>query len=629
MSLFIVIEGADGSGKETQFRLTNERLKAVGHDVVTFDFPRYEKSSSHFVKSYLNGDYGPASEISPYTASMFYALDRYEAAPQIREALKADKIVLANRYVGSNMAHQGAKFGSLGQQRGFFIWADSLEFELLGIPRPTINIFLRVPPEISYTLITQKGARSYTDKQRDQHEADLDHIRKAVTTYDLLCKLFPKDFRAVECAHNGQIMNITEINDRIWDIVKPLLPEPSRKGKGVVLNLSSHDDSSLASTSPSQKNRSGFSLLAADTIAAMSETTPSSSEAWSSLESRDKLKFYTPNELRGRLRKEYQKGMQEILNLYLKMHRRVSGLAKNINKSELYAALASVIPLGVLVESQIAPNVLANPSLMAKLASSDITEVKALAEPGTADNEPRAVEEIIKRLAETRLPQNLADADETVKLLEPRPRNEFELLIESMYPYSNLSRAEIAAQIDIWTYAQKQAALKTALNKYPDSILELTSYRFDVLSDRLTLRHMLKNNLAKAIHAQNVTPRYGYEVPEIIEQTQLDDDFLEAFDHSLELYNRLQSAGKESIGAYTILLGHKTRWQFSVTGAQLALSVKEKWPVKYRHFSQLLIEAVSELHPHIARALMQSSASKKQATLKSKPEVVKVKKSTT
>src|SRR5438309_125915 len=108
--IFIVLEGADGSGKATQFRLLAERLRAVGYDVAVFDFPRHDRPSSHFVRSYLNGEYGPAKEVSPYTASLFYALDRFEAAPAIRQALSEGKVVLSNRYVGSNMAHQGAKF---------------------------------------------------------------------------------------------------------------------------------------------------------------------------------------------------------------------------------------------------------------------------------------------------------------------------------------------------------------------------------------------------------------------------------------------------------------------------------------------------------------------------------------
>src|SRR5665213_680258 len=148
--ILIVLEGSDGSGKTTQFNLLSERLKATGYDVSVFDFPRYDKDSSYFIKQYLNGNYGPASTISPYTASLFYALDRYEAAKDIRQQLAQGKIVICNRYVGSNMAHQGAKFGDPAEQRGFFVWEDNLEFQMLNIPRPDISLFLRVPAEVSY-----------------------------------------------------------------------------------------------------------------------------------------------------------------------------------------------------------------------------------------------------------------------------------------------------------------------------------------------------------------------------------------------------------------------------------------------------------------------------------------------
>ena len=114
---FIVIEGTDGSGKGTQFKLLAEHLRGLGHDVETFDFPQYDKPSSYFVREYLNGKYGPAGEVGPYTGSLFYALDRYEAAPAIREALQQGKIVLANRFTGSNMAHQGTSFARAEERR--------------------------------------------------------------------------------------------------------------------------------------------------------------------------------------------------------------------------------------------------------------------------------------------------------------------------------------------------------------------------------------------------------------------------------------------------------------------------------------------------------------------------------
>src|SRR3989344_5283279 len=106
---FIVIEGTDGSGKGEQTLRLVKRLKNTGYNVVSFDFPRYSEPSSWFVVEYLKGAFGTLKEINPRTASLFYALDRYAAAPQIRSAIKAGKIVISNRYVASNLGHQGSK----------------------------------------------------------------------------------------------------------------------------------------------------------------------------------------------------------------------------------------------------------------------------------------------------------------------------------------------------------------------------------------------------------------------------------------------------------------------------------------------------------------------------------------
>jgi dTMP kinase len=231
--LFIVLEGVDGSGKGTQFKLIAEKLAKQGYDLEVFDFPRYDEPSSHFVRQYLNGVYGPAKNIDPYTASIFYALDRYEAAPAIRQALADGKIVLSKRYVGSNMAHQGGKFKDDAERRGFFMWEDGLEFQLLKIPRPTLNIFLHVPAEVSYELIKQKAARNYTDKTHDEHEVDISHLRKSIETYRLLHKLFPKDFASVECTHRGKLLSIEDINAKIWQIIKPLLPPQPKQARPV------------------------------------------------------------------------------------------------------------------------------------------------------------------------------------------------------------------------------------------------------------------------------------------------------------------------------------------------------------------------------------------------------------
>ena len=235
--VFLVIEGADGSGKGTQFQLLQERLRKEGYDVATFDFPQYEEPSSYFVREYLNGKYGTSDEVGPYTASLFYALDRFEAAPKMREALDQGKIVLANRYTGSNMAHQGTKFRHAEERRGYFVWLDNLEFQVLKIPRPDKSFILRVPAEIAQQLVDQKGKRTYTDKKRDLHEADLQHLEKSVEVYDDLAQLFPKDFTRVDCVRAGKLLDIDTVHDHLWKTIEPLLPSKPKKTKRADLKV--------------------------------------------------------------------------------------------------------------------------------------------------------------------------------------------------------------------------------------------------------------------------------------------------------------------------------------------------------------------------------------------------------
>lgn len=244
--VFIAIEGTDGSGKTTQFKLLVERLKAAGYRVSLFDFPQYDKPSSYFVKQYLNGEYGSGDEVGPYTGSLFYALDRFEASSAIRQALERGDVVLANRFTGSNMAHQGSKFEASEQRRGFFIWADGLEFQMLGIPRPDRNFVLRVPSKIAQELVGRKEPRSYTSKSHDIHEADINHLEKSLDAYDDLCRLFPKDYVAIDCTKNNQLLSVPAINNRLWEAVKPLLPKPHGKGRAKQLKVpTSHIDKKI------------------------------------------------------------------------------------------------------------------------------------------------------------------------------------------------------------------------------------------------------------------------------------------------------------------------------------------------------------------------------------------------
>lgn len=213
---FIVIEGSDGSGKGTQFALIGERLKSQGYDVATYDFPQYDQESSYFVGEYLNGNYGGADELGAYTPSLFFALDRFQASQSIKKDLAAGKIVLSNRFIGANLAHQGQKIHNDEERTKYYDWLYDLEFNILGIPKPDLNIVLLVPAEIAQKLVDQKAARNYTDKKRDIHEADLNHLQRAVAAYEKLCEQFPDTFQPIEGTVDGELLPIPEVTELIW-----------------------------------------------------------------------------------------------------------------------------------------------------------------------------------------------------------------------------------------------------------------------------------------------------------------------------------------------------------------------------------------------------------------------------
>jgi len=183
----IAIEGIDGSGKGTQLELLQKSLRARGVAVHATNFPHYQSWFGTMVGQFLNGKFGALETVDPHFAALLYAGDRFEAKLELTDALAEGKLVLADRYIASNLAHQTGRVAA-AQRAEFIAWLEHLEYDIYSLPREDRVIYLRVPPEQAHALVTQKAARSYTTAKRDIQESSLRHLRDAAEMYDELAK---------------------------------------------------------------------------------------------------------------------------------------------------------------------------------------------------------------------------------------------------------------------------------------------------------------------------------------------------------------------------------------------------------------------------------------------------------
>jgi dTMP kinase len=183
----IAIEGIDGSGKRTQVDLLEKALNASGHAVYSTGFPQYDSWFGKMVGQFLNGDFGALETVDPHFSALLYAGDRFEAKFRLETALNQGKIVLADRYIGSNLAHQTAR-ASASDRPAFISWIEHLEYNIYNLPRETLVLYLRVPPRQAQQLVARKSPRSYTKVKQDLQEASLRHLEDASAMYDELSR---------------------------------------------------------------------------------------------------------------------------------------------------------------------------------------------------------------------------------------------------------------------------------------------------------------------------------------------------------------------------------------------------------------------------------------------------------
>lgn len=215
----IVIEGTDCSGKETQSNLLIDKLKKHGIRIEKFSFPNYNSPTGKIIggpylgKSYIcDGWFNEgAPNVNPKVSALYYAADRLYNIDKIKFLLDNGVNVILDRYIYSNMAHQGGKLNDKEERFNMYEWLDNLEFNLLELPKPDISVFLHMPYECSISL------KKNREEGLDQHEKDKNHLVCAENAYIELANKY--DFYTIECNDGDRIKTIDEINVDLYNYI--------------------------------------------------------------------------------------------------------------------------------------------------------------------------------------------------------------------------------------------------------------------------------------------------------------------------------------------------------------------------------------------------------------------------
>lgn len=220
MSKIILIEGTDCSGKETQANLLLERLNKDFFKSEKLGFPMYDTPTGKIIGGpYLGKPHimegwfkEGAVNVDPKVASLYFAADRLYNVNKIYNLLNNNINVILDRYVESNMGHQGGKLTNHNERLKMYYWLENLEYKTLGLPVPNIKILLYMPYQYAYIL------RQNRNELADEHESSREHLINAEKAYLEIAGLF--HFDIVNCIKDNQIRSIDDIHEEVYEIVR-------------------------------------------------------------------------------------------------------------------------------------------------------------------------------------------------------------------------------------------------------------------------------------------------------------------------------------------------------------------------------------------------------------------------
>lgn len=222
MGKLIVIEGTDGSGKSTQFRLLTDRLESEQVKFQKLVFPQYSEPSSALIRMYLGGEFGKSpSDVNAYAASAFYSVDRYASYRKVwGKWYEEGGLVVSDRYTTSNAVHQASKEPE-DKRENFLNWLYDFEYDKLGLPRPDLVIYLDVPTDFTEKMLRHRETETHT--HADIHEQDMQYLatcrrmgRAAAEHYG---------WTVIRCVRDGAMRSMEDIHEEIYRHVAACLED--------------------------------------------------------------------------------------------------------------------------------------------------------------------------------------------------------------------------------------------------------------------------------------------------------------------------------------------------------------------------------------------------------------------
>lgn len=222
MGKLIVIEGTDGSGKSTQFSLLAQRLEQEGKAYRRIVFPRYSEPSSSLIRMYLGGEFGSnPDDVNAYAASTFYAVDRFASfRMDWGDWYSSGGLVIADRYTTSNAVHQASKLPE-GNREDFWQWLYDFEYEKLGLPQPSLVLYLDVPTDYTEHLLRHREEATHT--QADIHERNSEYLAACRQTGRSAARY--SGWTVVQCVQGGVMRSIEDIHAEIYRHVAACMEE--------------------------------------------------------------------------------------------------------------------------------------------------------------------------------------------------------------------------------------------------------------------------------------------------------------------------------------------------------------------------------------------------------------------